>query len=297
MTKKRVLVFGATGRQGGSVARHLIKDGNFDVRAFVRDDTVERAKELEAIGVKLYKGDMSDTDSMKIAMKNCDYIYAVTDYWDNPRKPFIEIENGKKLMNCAHEMNIKHVVFSCLEDTKEMTKGKYSVECCDGKSKVLAYAREIGLKLSQIRLSFYMENFMKRMKPKRSPDGFVVFEFPMNKSKLDLICAEDVGKFVVHILKQPEKHEGKCFKIASDSLTGEEISNLYSKVTGDKSRYKPLTLEEFKRSKVENADILADMFLFYQEFEGKLRDVEFSRKCIPNLLTFEQWLQETKFRV
>ena len=156
MTKNTVLVFGATGRQGGSVARHLIKDGTFDVRAFVRDDTTQKAKDLEHIGVKLYKGDMADESSMRNAMKNCDFVYAVTDYWDHPKEPEIEIANGKKLMDCAKDTNIQHLVFSALEDTNAMTEGKYSVECFDSKAKILAYAREIGLKLSQIRLPFYM---------------------------------------------------------------------------------------------------------------------------------------------
>ena len=35
--EKVILVTGATGQQGGSVARHLLKDG-WKVRAFVRDD-------------------------------------------------------------------------------------------------------------------------------------------------------------------------------------------------------------------------------------------------------------------
>jgi uncharacterized protein YbjT (DUF2867 family) len=135
------------------------------------------------------------------------------------------------------------------------------------------------------------------MTPIKKSDGTIVFDFPMGDKKLDLICAEDVGKIALHILKKPTVHEGKCLNVASQSLTGEEIARCYSKITGETAIYKPLTLDQFRTSGKEFADILANMFQFYQEFEGKLRDVETSRKVIPDLLTFDDWLTQTNFRV
>jgi hypothetical protein len=141
------------------------------------------------------------------------------------------------------------------------------------------------------------ENFEHRMTPTKWKDGTVVFDFPMDDKKLDLICAEDIGKIALHILKKPKVHEGKCCNFSSQALTGEEIARLYSNVTGEKAVYKPMTLDQFRTSGKEFADILANMFQFYQEFEGKLRDVETSRRIIPDLLTFDEWLTQTDFHV
>jgi uncharacterized protein YbjT (DUF2867 family) len=141
------------------------------------------------------------------------------------------------------------------------------------------------------------ENFEHRMTPTKLKDGTIVFDFPMEDKKLDLICAEDIGKIVLHILMKPKEHEGKCLNVASISLTGEEIARLYSKITGETAVYKPMTLDQFRTSGKEFADILANMFQFYQEFEGKLRDIETSRKVIPDLLTFDEWITQKNFRV
>ena len=49
------LVFGATGQQGGAVARALRAQGR-EVRAFVRDPHSEKAQALRAAGITLAAG-------------------------------------------------------------------------------------------------------------------------------------------------------------------------------------------------------------------------------------------------
>ena len=67
--KKRgtVLVVGATGRQGGAVARHLL-DTEFRVRALVRDSQKPRARALAESGIELVKGDLDDLASLERAL-------------------------------------------------------------------------------------------------------------------------------------------------------------------------------------------------------------------------------------
>lgn len=77
--RRTIVVFGATGNQGGSVARTLIKDGNFDVVAITRDPTSSKAKDLAALGAKLVKGDLDDPSSYEPALKGVDGAFLVTD--------------------------------------------------------------------------------------------------------------------------------------------------------------------------------------------------------------------------
>ena len=71
-----ILVFGATGQQGGSVATALLRAG-WSVRAFVRDPASSKAAALRSAGAELVKGDFADTGSMRSAMMGAYGVFSV----------------------------------------------------------------------------------------------------------------------------------------------------------------------------------------------------------------------------
>jgi uncharacterized protein YbjT (DUF2867 family) len=286
------LVFGATGRQGGSVIRALLKDQEFKVKGFARKAEDKEFNE----DCELIRGDLEDKQAVVNAMKGCYGIYAVTDFWDDPKNPDSELRHGRTIMDAARDNGVKHVVFSGLENTKDMTKGSIACECCDKKAEVLEYAKSMNLPITEIRLAFYMENFLHRLTPKKREDGTVVFDIPIADKKLDLLCAEDVGSVVLQIFKSRDKYLGKTIRLAGDSLTGKEIADIYSRVTKDKAVFEPIPLENFKQ-KVDHGEIMEKMFKFYQEFSGKLRDVDKTKDIHPHVKNFETWLKDTKWKV
>ena len=66
-----VLVTGATGHQGGAVARLLLSRGH-RVHALVRSPDSEQARSLEHLGARLVSGDFEDVDSLEQAMRGVD---------------------------------------------------------------------------------------------------------------------------------------------------------------------------------------------------------------------------------
>ena len=48
---KLITVFGATGQQGGTVARALKRDGTFKIRGVTRNPDGDKAKALQALGI------------------------------------------------------------------------------------------------------------------------------------------------------------------------------------------------------------------------------------------------------
>nr|MBA3924067.1 NmrA family NAD(P)-binding protein [Nostocaceae cyanobacterium] len=58
--ERLILVTGATGNQGGAIARHLLQRGNFPVRALVRDENKPAAQALKQAGAELVTGDFDD---------------------------------------------------------------------------------------------------------------------------------------------------------------------------------------------------------------------------------------------
>jgi uncharacterized protein YbjT (DUF2867 family) len=60
--ERLILVFGATGSQGGAVARRLL-DRGFRVRALTRDPQKPEAQALAEQGAEVVQGDMDDRSS------------------------------------------------------------------------------------------------------------------------------------------------------------------------------------------------------------------------------------------
>lgn len=81
---KLVVVVGATGNQGGSVARRFLREGTdrFRVRALTRDPGSGPAKELAALGAEVVRADLNDVGSLEAAFKGANIIFSVTNYWE-----------------------------------------------------------------------------------------------------------------------------------------------------------------------------------------------------------------------
>lgn len=73
---RSALVLGATGQQGGAVARALNTKG-WVVKALVRDPQGGKAKALAAQGIELRHGDLVDRRSLQAAMADVDAVFSV----------------------------------------------------------------------------------------------------------------------------------------------------------------------------------------------------------------------------
>lgn len=69
MTKKTIVILGATGKQGGSVVKAFMHDPSFAVRAVTRDARSAAAKALSDKGVEVVEADTMDEASLVKAFK------------------------------------------------------------------------------------------------------------------------------------------------------------------------------------------------------------------------------------
>ncbi len=77
MSKPIILVTGATGAQGGSVAYALLNSGQYAVRAFTRNASSAKAIALAEAGAEVVVGNMDELESLKSAMKGCYGVFGV----------------------------------------------------------------------------------------------------------------------------------------------------------------------------------------------------------------------------
>src|SRR5258708_6912931 len=92
MAKLSVLVTGSTGKQGGHVARQLLKAGH-NVLALTRKADSGPAKELATLGAKIVVGDLTDKASIARAAESADAIFAMSTGFEDG----IEVETKQEV--------------------------------------------------------------------------------------------------------------------------------------------------------------------------------------------------------
>ncbi len=99
----RILVTGATGLQGGAVARHLLKLGKPEVRCLTRRPDSEAAKTLKQLGAEVVRADLDDPASLKSVLRDCTGVFSVTDFWEAFLR---EYDQGVNLIDAASEEGV-----------------------------------------------------------------------------------------------------------------------------------------------------------------------------------------------
>src|SRR6266487_6992191 len=257
-SKKLIVVFGATGAQGGGLARAILNDPNseFSVRAFTRNVNSEKAKELARSGAELFSGDIDNAASVYKALEGAYGAYFVTFYWVH-FSPEKEKEEAATYAKAAKAAGLKHAIWSTLEDTREYIpltdnrmptlNGKYKVPHFDGKGESDKLFTEAGVPTTFFLPSFYWENFIYfGSGPKRGADGKLALTLPIGDSKMGGIAAEDIGKCAHGIFKRGEEMINKKVGVAGEALTGKEMADALSKALGEPVVYNKISPATFR---------------------------------------------------
>lgn len=291
-SKKLIVVFGATGAQGGSVARALLEDGAFAVRAVTRSPGRKEAAELRRRGAELMRADQDDERSLEEALTGAHGAFVVTNFWEHCSKEK-EVAQGRRLADLSKRLGLQHVVYSGLENVKQLTKGRLEVLHFDGKGEVEEYFRTVNVPTTTIRLPFYYENFLSSFKPQKAPQGDkLLLGLPMGDTPMDGMAVEDLGPIVLSLLKSPEQYIGQVIGLSAGKLTVAEYAAAFSQQTGKTVEDSKITPEEYEKLGFPGAKELADMFRFYALKPD--RNVELTMKLNPKARTFQQWLADNK---
>ncbi|MFJ5990458.1 NmrA/HSCARG family protein [Lentzea sp. NPDC092896] len=299
--KKIIAVVGATGEQGGAVARALLTDGEFAVRALARNPESVAAKKLAELGAEVVAADLYDVESLRKGFGGAYGAYLVTPFFTHmsAAKEFEEVQN---LVAAAE--GLKHVVWSTLEDTREVIAldddrmptldEKYKVPHFDVKGgEADALFEKAGLPTTYVRMSFYWNNLLGGMAPHRAEDGSLKLSLPMGESRISGIAAEDIGKAVVSVLKHPESTIGQTIGLGVEHLTGQEVAQAFSEVLGESVAYEPLSHNDFRALGFREAVEIGNMFQYYAEFDTHIlprRDTGQTRALVPGWLTLKEFL-------
>ena len=277
-----IVVTGATGRQGGAVARALLKDG-WKVRALVRDAAKPAAQALRQAGAELALGNLDDAASVDRAMAGAYGAFSVQASMD-PAGTAREIAQGKTVADAAKRAGVQHLVYSSVVDAEKGT----GVPHFESKRQVEQYIRAMGMPASVLRPVFYYENFATFFPPGLE-NGAYVLRLAMNPVKpLSMIAVADVGSFAALAFGEPKTSIGTALEIAGDERTMPEVAASMQEAFGKPFRFEELPIEAVRGFSV-------DLALMFEHFnrKGQRADIAALRKRHPGLADFPTWLKSS----
>ncbi|MFD7667179.1 NmrA/HSCARG family protein [Streptomyces sp. NPDC059788] len=280
-TDKTVVVLGATGQQGGSVAAALRADG-WAVRAIVRDPSGHRARSLSALGVETVRGDLGDPDSLRAAFTGAHGVFSVqpnsgqsgADVTDED-----EVRFGAAVAETAGHCGVAHLVYN-----SAITAGSTTgVDHLDTKNRIEAHVRNLGTAGTIIRPATFMELLVT---PATGLDrGHLSFLMRPDQA-MQFIAVRDIGRIVAAVFGSPDRYAGRTMEIAGDTLTGNALAEHLTRAAGQKISYSRLPTTPLAQGEVlGKLEALVD--------DGRLAgssDLDALRAEFPFLLRFDRWL-------
>jgi uncharacterized protein YbjT (DUF2867 family) len=303
--RRLITVFGATGAQGGGLARSILedRDGPFTVRAVTRDPGSKAAQALAAAGAEVVAADLGDAAAVARAMDGAYGAYCVTFFWAH-FSPERELAEARVMAAAARAAGLEHVIWSTLEDTRRWMSledprmptlmGKYKVPHFDAKGEADQFFRDADVPTTFLLTSFYWDNLIHfGSGPRPGADGVLEFVLPMGRAKLPGIAAEDIGRCAHGIFRRGTELVGRTVGIAGEHLTGAEMAAALARALGREVRHADVPPEIYRGFGFPGAEDLGNMFQVKRDFNGAFcaaRSVEFSRALNPRLQDFDAWL-------
>jgi len=252
---RNILVTGATGTQGGAVVDHLLADSEqWEIYGLTRDATSDGAEALEARGVTVVEGDLTDADRMAELVDGMDAVYGVTMFMEQGTD--VEVEQGVTLAEAAADAGVDHFVYSSVGSADADTglphfESKWAVE---------QRIEELGLPATVIRPVFFMQNFAYMMRDDIM-DGQLTMPLREGVS-LAVVDATDIGQAVVAALSDPDAFLGEVITLAGDDLTLEEFAAAFSDQLGHEVEPVHADVEDYREMA---GDEMADMFRWFND--------------------------------
>lgn len=300
-----IAVFGATGAQGGGVARALLarRDPALHVRALTRQPGAPRSQALATLGAEVVYADLDEPDSLIGPLQAVDAVFGVTNFWEH-LSPERELAQARHLAEAVRRVKVPHLVWSTLEDTRRWVPLEdprwptlmqhYKVPHMDAKGASDQYMRAAGVSLTLLRTSFYWDNLIHfGMAPQPGPDGTLQFLLPMGDRPLPGIAAEDIGRCAATLLLRGPKGTVQTVGVAGEHLTGAQMAEQMAQLLNRPVRHVDPGRACYAALGFPGAADLANMFAFKHDFNNEFcaqREVQATRELHPELLDFRSWL-------
>ncbi|GAA6024289.1 hypothetical protein JCM11491_006496 [Sporobolomyces phaffii] len=281
----RILLVGATGKQGGKTLQSLLEAGHppASITCLTRNPASDSAKEIASKGVNLVKGSLTDIPSLKDALKDKDAAFLVTSI-PGKGEP-VEEEQGRNFISAATATSLPYLVFTSVASASPSC----GIPHFESKARIEESLKDSGIKWSILRPVAFFDNWPKQPGlPQMAALG--LFDAALKGRPLQMVSCDDIGHFAAQALLNPEQYAGRTIDLAGDELTMEQARQAYARVSG-KSNW------GVWKAYIPGVALLAlpydlRMMFYWFHNQGYSVNIPTVKSEHPALLTFEDWLRK-----
>jgi uncharacterized protein YbjT (DUF2867 family) len=275
---RHVLVIGATGKQGGALARSLLRRGHH-VRAISRHPEGPAASELKALGVEFLAGDLGDRPSVERAAKGTDVAFLMATPFE--QGPAGETRLGITGLDAIRAAGVPYVVYSSVADADRRT----GVPHFESKARIEEHLKGLGTDYAIVAPAFFSENLTTPWLAAGLAQGvFATGVLP--ERKIQVISVPELAEFTTLAVEDPHGFRGKRINLASEETTPSEMTRQLSEVLDKKITYRTIPVDEVRKQ----SDDMAKMYDWFNRV-GYSADIERLRHDYPQVhwRTFMEW--------
>jgi uncharacterized protein YbjT (DUF2867 family) len=264
-----VLVLGATGTQGGAVARALLTE-QFTVRALVRNPRSERAQALSDAGAALVEGDLRDADSIARAMDGVEAAYAITTPFEGGADD--ELGQGENIIAAAQGADLPWLILASVAAADRAPVSHFR-----SKAQIEQQLKETAIPWTVIAPSYFYENVLGSRDAIR--EGKLPIALPAD-TPLHQVALATLGALVVAVLRRRDEHLSRRVEVAADAPTPTDMAAAIG------VRYERVPLGDI----CDRSEDLAAMYEFLAD-EGYGIDIPALRDRYPEVpwTSFANW--------
>jgi len=240
MDSGSILITGATGQQGGAVARELLARG-YQVRGMTRQPEGEKAQTLAKLGAEIVRGDLDDAASLAGAVQGAWGVFSVQNTWEAGVEK--EEEQGKRFAKISKDAGVRHFVYSSVGSAHRKT----GIPHFENKWRIEETVRGLGFpSYTVIRPVFFMENLASPLfKPGIKEGKLTVGIKPA--TVLQMIAVADIGKYGAWAFENHDKLNGRAIDIAGDAKTMPQTATIIGAAADRKIEFIPTPIEEVRK--------------------------------------------------
>lgn len=244
-----VLVTGATGQQGGAVARSLLASGH-KVRALTRNPDSPAARALAAHGAEIAGGDFDDEPSIDKALAGVWGVFAVQNTWTAGVEG--EEKQGKRVAQLARRAGVHHFVYTSVGSAHRRT----GIPHFENKFRVEETVRGLGFpSYTILRPVFFMENWQSPGFKPALDQGKLMIALRAD-TPLQMIAVDDIGAYGRLAFERHEELNRREIDIAGDELTMPDAARIFSGILRRPVEFVPVPLEDVRKGSADFAVML-----------------------------------------